>query len=236
MADTQQMADAQQMDDTQMADAQQMAGTQNQAKGIKATGVCKWFNSEKGYGFISCDDGSDDVFVHQSEIHAQGFRNLEEGEKVEFDVEDQGNGKKRAKNVTGPNGEFVKGVQRNDSYGGGQSGYGGGRGGGYRSRSNCFRCGEEGHYARDCPQERSGYGNDQSYGNGQGYGNEQSYGKDQGYGNDQSYGSHRSYGHEQGHGNSNGYGNGDGQGYGNGQGHGNAQGYGNQQSYGNDRY
>merc|ERR1712098_568836 len=52
----------------------------------KSTGTCKWFNSEKGYGFITCDNGSEDVFVHQTSIHANGFRNLEEGEKLEFDI------------------------------------------------------------------------------------------------------------------------------------------------------
>jgi len=52
-----------------------------------ATGTVKWFNSEKGYGFISPDDGSADVFAHFSAISGNGFRNLEEGQKVEFDTE-----------------------------------------------------------------------------------------------------------------------------------------------------
>ncbi|GAA4184394.1 hypothetical protein GCM10022288_05050 [Gryllotalpicola kribbensis] len=52
-----------------------------------ATGTVKWFNSEKGYGFISPDDGSADVFAHFSAISGSGFRNLEEGQKVEFDTE-----------------------------------------------------------------------------------------------------------------------------------------------------
>ena len=47
--------------------------------------MVKWFNSEKGYGFIS-QDGGPDVFVHFSAIQETGFRNLEENEKVEFDV------------------------------------------------------------------------------------------------------------------------------------------------------
>ena len=50
-----------------------------------ATGTVKWFNSEKGYGFISQDKGPD-VFVHFSAIKGDGYRNLEENEKVEFDV------------------------------------------------------------------------------------------------------------------------------------------------------
>jgi CspA family cold shock protein len=51
-----------------------------------ATGIVKWFNSEKGYGFIAPDDGSADVFAHYSAIQSQGFRSLEENQKVEFDV------------------------------------------------------------------------------------------------------------------------------------------------------
>jgi CspA family cold shock protein len=50
-----------------------------------ATGVVKWFNSEKGYGFIS-QEGGPDVFVHFSAIQATGYRSLEEGQQVEFDV------------------------------------------------------------------------------------------------------------------------------------------------------
>lgn len=51
-----------------------------------ATGTVKWFNAEKGYGFIAVDGSSDDVFVHYSAIDATGFRSLEEGQKVEFDI------------------------------------------------------------------------------------------------------------------------------------------------------
>ena len=50
-----------------------------------ATGTVKFFNSEKGYGFISREQG-DDVFVHYSNIQASGYRSLEEGQRVEFDV------------------------------------------------------------------------------------------------------------------------------------------------------
>lgn len=52
-----------------------------------ATGTVKWFNSDKGYGFIAPDDGSADVFAHFSAITGGGYRNLEEGQKVEFDTE-----------------------------------------------------------------------------------------------------------------------------------------------------
>ncbi|EHR52241.1 CspA family cold shock protein [Saccharomonospora amisosensis] len=49
-------------------------------------GTVKWFNGEKGFGFIAPDDGSADVFVHYSEIDARGFRSLEDGQRVEFNV------------------------------------------------------------------------------------------------------------------------------------------------------
>ena len=51
-----------------------------------AEGTVKWFNSEKGFGFIAPDGGAPDVFVHYSEIQAGGFRNLEENQRVKFDV------------------------------------------------------------------------------------------------------------------------------------------------------
>ena len=51
-----------------------------------AQGTVKWFNSEKGYGFIAVDGSNDDVFVHYSAIDAAGFRSLEEGQKVEFEI------------------------------------------------------------------------------------------------------------------------------------------------------
>lgn len=49
-------------------------------------GTVKWFNPEKGYGFITPDEGGKDLFVHHSAIQAEGFRSLNEGEKVEFEV------------------------------------------------------------------------------------------------------------------------------------------------------
>ena len=52
-----------------------------------ATGTVKWFNSEKGFGFIAPDDGSADVFAHFSAISGSGYRSLEEAQKVEFDTE-----------------------------------------------------------------------------------------------------------------------------------------------------
>ena len=51
-----------------------------------AQGTVKWFNGEKGFGFIAPDNGAADVFVHYSEIQAGGFRNLEENQRVSFEV------------------------------------------------------------------------------------------------------------------------------------------------------
>ncbi len=65
-----------------------------------ATGTVKWFNAEKGYGFITQDDGGADVFVHFSSIQGSGYRSLEENDKVSFDV------------TSGPKGAQASNVQR----------------------------------------------------------------------------------------------------------------------------
>lgn len=65
---------------------------------VMAQGTVKWFNPEKGYGFISREDG-DDLFVHFSEIQMDGYKTLDEGESVEFDVTTGQNGKLQASNV-----------------------------------------------------------------------------------------------------------------------------------------
>ncbi|WP_310336419.1 cold-shock protein [Pseudomonas corrugata] len=63
-----------------------------------ATGTVKWFNAEKGFGFIKPDDGSDDVFAHFSAITFSGYRSLEEGQKVEFEIT-QGQKGPQAENI-----------------------------------------------------------------------------------------------------------------------------------------
>ena len=52
----------------------------------KMTGIVKWFNADKGFGFITPDDGSKDVFVHFSAIQTNGFKTLSEGQRVEFEI------------------------------------------------------------------------------------------------------------------------------------------------------
>jgi CspA family cold shock protein len=64
-----------------------------------ATGICKWFNDAKGFGFITPDNGSDDLFAHFSAINMNGFKSLKEGQKVSFDV------------TTGPKGKQASNIQ-----------------------------------------------------------------------------------------------------------------------------
>ena len=56
------------------------------SKALRTTGTVKWFNDEKGFGFLTRDDGEKDVFCHFSAIQGDGFKSLSEGQKVEFDV------------------------------------------------------------------------------------------------------------------------------------------------------
>ena len=98
------------------------------------TGKVKWFNGEKGFGFIQQDEGGDDVFVHFSAIVGQGFRNLNEGDEVEYQVE-RGQKGLQAANVVVTNAAPARTTSRGGGGGGdgggGGGGYGGGGGGGY---------------------------------------------------------------------------------------------------------
>jgi len=94
---------------------------------MRTTGTVKWFNNDKGFGFITPEDGSKDLFVHHSAIQGKGFRTLDEGERVEFDVV-QGQKGPAAENVTRLGG----GTPSSGGGGGGrggEGGYGGGGGG-----------------------------------------------------------------------------------------------------------
>lgn len=144
------------------------------AEGGRNTGTVKWFNVQKGFGFISPTDGSEDLFVHQSSIKSDGYRSLAENEEVEYEVETGDDGRTKAVDVTGPGGSNVQGSRREGGGGGGRGGYGdggyGGGGGGYGGRSgggggyggggggSCYSCGESGHLARDCSSGGSGGG------------------------------------------------------------------------------
>jgi len=64
-----------------------------------STGTVKWFNADKGYGFIAPDDGGKDLFVHHSDIKASGYATLDEGQKVEYEDGEGQKGRPCAKNV-----------------------------------------------------------------------------------------------------------------------------------------
>jgi CspA family cold shock protein len=74
--------------------------TPNEGEVRMATGTVKWFNGEKGFGFISQDGGGPDVFVHFSAISGSGYRNLDQGQKVEFEITESPKGLQAANVVT----------------------------------------------------------------------------------------------------------------------------------------
>uniref|UniRef100_A0A6M2FC54 Uncharacterized protein n=1 Tax=Populus davidiana TaxID=266767 RepID=A0A6M2FC54_9ROSI len=146
----------------------------------RSTGNVKWFSAQKGFGFIAPDDGSEDLFVHQTSIQSDGFRTLSDGQPVEFSVDSGEDGRTKAVDVVGVSrsrrpprggrgggrgyyvgrgrggGGFGRGGRSNGGgYEGG--GYGGGGGGGGGGRA-CFNCGRYGHLARDCYQGSGGGG------------------------------------------------------------------------------
>lgn len=83
-------------------------------KMTRVSGTCKWFDIRKGFGFLAPNDGSEDVFVHQTELKSNGFRSLGEGEEVEFTIiqDENDNNRSKASNVTGPDGSDLQGARR----------------------------------------------------------------------------------------------------------------------------
>jgi cold shock protein len=75
-------------DDEHRDDRPRQSGSTKRSwrKLVMATGTVKWFNAEKGFGFIAPEDGSADVFAHYSAIASSGYRSLDENQKVEFDI------------------------------------------------------------------------------------------------------------------------------------------------------
>ncbi|MBA0700434.1 hypothetical protein Goari_026836 [Gossypium aridum] len=125
----------------------------------RVTGKVKWFSDQRGFGFITPDSGGEELFVHQSSIRSDGFRSLADGEEVEFVIDSSEGGRTKAVDVTGPNGNPIRGTMRSGRGGGGGGSGGRGRRGGYGGGGGgCFKCGEIGHMARDCGQGGGGGG------------------------------------------------------------------------------
>jgi cold shock CspA family protein len=95
----------------------------------RASGTVKWFSQEKGFGFVTREDGTD-VFVHHSGISGRGFKTLEQGERVEFDVIEEPKGLKAANLLRLDAPEAADGAAGD--------GYGSGAGGGYGGREDSY--------------------------------------------------------------------------------------------------
>eukprot|EP00999_Lentomonas_sp_LEN2_P000659 NODE_1655_length_780_cov_29.024502_g1606_i0.p2 GENE.NODE_1655_length_780_cov_29.024502_g1606_i0~~NODE_1655_length_780_cov_29.024502_g1606_i0.p2 ORF type:complete len:174 (-),score=50.18 NODE_1655_length_780_cov_29.024502_g1606_i0:172-693(-) len=159
----------------------------------KQSGTVKRWLDTKGFGFIAAPDG-EEIFVHQSEVQAEGFRSLAEGEPVEYELITDHDGRKKAAKVTGPDGANVKGAPRREGggrgrggadrgygdYGGGFGGRGGGRGRGGRGGGGYDSYGG-GSYGGGSYGGGSYGGGDGGYG-GASYGGGQSYGGGAAYG------------------------------------------------------
>ncbi|KAM3721855.1 Protein lin-28 [Dirofilaria immitis] len=106
---------------------------------VEQIGTCKWFNVLKGYGFITPDEGGEDVFVHQSELNMEGFRSLDAGERVRFMIRKRPEGKEATAVVSAEPGGKLKGSSIRPL-------------GKYKSHViRCFKCGHYGnHTAARC--------------------------------------------------------------------------------------
>ncbi|KAM1552296.1 hypothetical protein ACFXTH_044446 [Malus domestica] len=75
----------------------------------RLSGTVKWFNDQKGFGFITLNDGGEDLFIHQSLVRSEGFHTLGDGETVEYTVEEDAGGRTKAVDVIGPDEGPVQG-------------------------------------------------------------------------------------------------------------------------------
>jgi cold shock CspA family protein len=156
------------------------------AAAAKSSGTVKWFNVTKGYGFITPDQGGEDLFVHQTAIITDGFRSLKEGEPVEFFVENSDDGRAKAVQVTGPDGAAPEGAPRREFQQGGGGGCGGGGGGGYSAGGGGFGGGRGGGFGArggggGGGYNRGGYGQEGGYQQGGYGGGQEGYGQQGGY-------------------------------------------------------